>query len=174
MLKNKIFEYFFLNPKNQRNSTVVQIMCEYTTINIICQSRVHKAVHFGAAPTPPKARGQGLTSQFEREQDMIGLSGAMSGVGRCNSDTVLITDVGVLLQYVACSRSLARLGALYLRITEINISLFYVANRQPFIRRNLTRPLRPIFLGGPKMARFNCIEFYLIVQNNWPIRICVF
>lgn len=94
---------------------------------------------------------------------MIGLSGAMSGVGRCNSDTVLITDVGVLLQYVACSRSLARLGALYLRITEINISLFYVASRQPFIRRNLTRPLRPIFLGGPKMARFNCIEFYLIV-----------
>lgn len=57
MLKNKIFEYFFLNPKNQRNSTVVQIMCEYTTINIICQSRVHNAVHFGAAPTPPKARG---------------------------------------------------------------------------------------------------------------------
>lgn len=46
---------------------------------------------------------------------MIGLSGAMSGVGRCNSDTVLITDVGVLLQYVACSRSLARLGALYLQ-----------------------------------------------------------
>lgn len=34
MLKNKNFEYFFLNPKNQRNSTVVQIMCEYTTINI--------------------------------------------------------------------------------------------------------------------------------------------
>lgn len=57
MLKNKIFEYFFLDPKNQRNSTVVQIMCEYTTINIICQSRVHNAVHFGAAPTPPKARG---------------------------------------------------------------------------------------------------------------------
>lgn len=79
---------------------------------------------------------------------MIGLSGAMSGVGRCNSDTVLITDVGVLLQYVACSRSLARLGTLYLRITEINISLFYVASRQPFIRRNMTRPLRPIFLGG--------------------------
>lgn len=95
---------------------------------------------------------------------MIVLSGAMSGVGRCNSDTVLITDVGVLLQYVACSRSLARLGALYLRITEINISLFYVASRQPFIRRNMTRPLRPIFLGGGgKMARFNCIEFYLIV-----------
>lgn len=96
---------------------------------------------------------------------MIVLSGAMSGVGRCNSDTVLITDVGVLLQYVACSRSLARLGTLYLRITEINISLFYVASRQPFIRRNMTRPLRPIFLGGGggKMARFNCIEFYLIV-----------
>lgn len=77
---------------------------------------------------------------------MIGLSGAMSGVGRCNSDTVLITDVGVLLQYVACSRSLARLGALYLRITEINISLFYVASRQPFI----DTPTSSNISGGPQ------------------------
>lgn len=43
-------------------------MCEYTTIDPICQSHINNAVHFGAALTPPKARGLGLTSLVERQR----------------------------------------------------------------------------------------------------------
>lgn len=72
-------------------------MCEYIIINIICQFCVYKVVYFGVVFILFKVWGQGLMLLFEREQDMIGLFGVMSGVGWCNFDIVFIMDVGVLL-----------------------------------------------------------------------------